>query len=329
VADMTTVDETDPAQEPPPAVLQPETGRSVSTHLVSRGYQQNFASPDKRVTVLDAASGCLIDRGRPIKSNFVRPDFNAFVAETGELVELLEARFAEIEKVVLDQIRRVGPGACRPQQRAAIINLFAIHLVRSESFRTKHGGILDQLRAHDIPRYDEDERLQQEFIRQHQREPQLGEIANIGLAQLDAKDQSNEMFVQSMARNHNRLAEILTPFFVQVITIAAPRLPGFVLSDVPVVHANTTTRGYGFRDDLALGDADLIIGPLTRRTAVAFSAKPMPHARFTTRRNVELFNAALWRGALREVACHPDDCLATQQMFRRLDRLPTVHLLRR
>ncbi|MGC4112213.1 MAG: hypothetical protein QM747_17720 [Nocardioides sp.] len=41
-------------------------------HFVSRGYQQNFASPDKRVAVISTASGRLIDVGRPIEIELPR-----------------------------------------------------------------------------------------------------------------------------------------------------------------------------------------------------------------------------------------------------------------
>jgi hypothetical protein len=37
---------------------------------VSRSYQQNFASPDKRVAVLCVRAGRIVDATRPIKSNF-------------------------------------------------------------------------------------------------------------------------------------------------------------------------------------------------------------------------------------------------------------------
>ena len=130
---------------------------------------------------------------------------------------------------------------------------------------------------------------------------------------------------ESTTRQHDQIAEMLNRFSMQVVW-TDHSLPGFVLADVPVVHANTQTGQYGFRDGLAIGDADLIIGPLTRRVATCFSTTRLPHERLRTRRMVELVNAVLWRAAREEVACHPDDVLSTQQMARRIDRLP-AHLL--
>ena len=53
-------------------------------HLVSRGYQQNFANAEKRVAVIDARSGRLVASDRPIKSNFAAPGFITHLDATGE-----------------------------------------------------------------------------------------------------------------------------------------------------------------------------------------------------------------------------------------------------
>src|SRR6266545_4365299 len=93
-----------------------------------------------------------------------------------------------------------------------------------------------------------------------------------------------------------------------------PPLPGFILGDVPVVHAQVDTERFGWRDLLAIGDANLIIGPLTRRVAVCFSATRVPYTQLKTRRLVDLMNSLIWKGSLAQVACHPEDSLATLQM---------------
>ena len=70
--------------------------------------------------------------------------------------------------------------------------------------------------------------------------------------------------VTTMIRQHDAMAEVLNRFHLQVIEIP-DHLPGLVIGDTPVVHALTSSNQYGFRDRLALGDANLIVGPLTAR----------------------------------------------------------------
>jgi hypothetical protein len=104
-------------------------------------------------------------------------------------------------------------------------------------------------------------------------------------------------------------------------------LPGFVLSDVPIVHVDSRTRRYGFRDELAIGDADLIVGPLSRRTAVCLTAEPMEHLAVTTKKATQLINAVFWRSARELVACHPDDTREARRVFAHLDELPVAKLV--
>lgn len=104
-------------------------------------------------------------------------------------------------------------------------------------------------------------------------------------------------------------------------------MPGFVLSDVPIVHADSRTGRYGFRDELAIGDADLIVGPLTRRTTVCLTAEPMEHFAVTTKKATQLINAVFWRSAREVVACHPDDTREARRVCAHLDDLPVAKLL--
>lgn len=92
------------------------------------------------------------------------------------------------------------------------------------------------------------------------------------------------------------------------------------------MHAALDNGRYGFRDQLALGDASFIIGPLTRTTAACFSARPLRPELIKTRKKVDAINAIFLRAASSEVACHPDDARAVRQAHSRLDRLPPAIL---
>lgn len=98
--------------------------------------------------------------------------------------------------------------------------------------------------------------------------------------------------------------------------------PVFPTTSSLVVHAALGEGCYAFRDHLALGDADFVIGPLTRTTAACFTVRPLPPVRVTTRKTLDAINAIFLRAAQVEVACHPDDANATRQTHSRLDRLP-------
>ena len=100
-------------------------------HWVSRGYQANIASIDKRVAIVSAQTGRLIEADRPIRSNFRERGFNGFFHTDGSSDPWLERAFARVERSVLNEIRLVGRNRCGPKQRAAVANLFAVHLVRT------------------------------------------------------------------------------------------------------------------------------------------------------------------------------------------------------
>lgn len=290
-------------------------------HFVSRGYQQNFASPDKRVTVISAVSGQVVDAGRPIKSNYREQGFTTFL-EAGVPNDLLESAFVSVERRVLNEIRTVSVDRCGPRQKADVANLFAIHLVRSPAFKDFHHDIGDRFRGVDVPAFVNNPKYIQEFEASEGRTPTEAELLELALRAYDELAADPMSIVKTMIRRHDAIAEKLNGFYLQVITVADSRLPGFVVGDTPVVHAALEDGRYGFRDRLALGDASFIIGPLTRTTAACFSARQLYPALIKTRKKVDAINAVFLRAASREVACHPDDALAVRQAHSRLDRLP-------
>ena len=288
---------------------------------MSRGYQQNFASPDKRVTVIDASSGQVIDDGRPIKSNFREQGFTTFL-EAGVPNDMLEKAFVGVERRVLNEIRSIGIGRQGPQQKADVANLFAIHLVRSPAFKAFHREIGDRFRAIDLPAYASKAELIERFEASEGRPPADGELEALALRVFDEMAADPMSLVSTMIRQHDMIAEKLNGFHLQVIELADSSLPGFVIGDTPVVHARLEDGRYGFRDRLALGDASLIIGPLSRTTAACFSARPFRPLLVKTRKKVDAINAIFLRAASEEVGCHPDDARAVRQAHSRLDRLP-------
>jgi hypothetical protein len=293
-------------------------------HLVSRGHQSNFADATKRIAVLDAASGQPIDV-RPIKSNWAAPGFNSFVRPDGEIVSDLELQWARLERTVLNQIRDVAPGSCTSEQASSVKSLLAIHLVRSASYYDAHIRIMAEVRRDVGGSLEGDAEAAARFEKSLGRPPRAGEILNLAERLSREQEASRFSFVESMANVHNKLAAMFANWRVQVVG-ADPSGPGFLLADVPVVHFSSTRKAYGFRDRLALGDANLIGAPLTRHTAVFLSAAPVRDAQLKTKKQIQRINALFWRSAIAEVACHPDDVREATRVWSHLSTLRPEHL---
>src|SRR5207248_476802 len=112
------------------------------------------------------------------------------------------------------------------------------------------------------------------FERTKRRPPNDGELLDLSTRVYDEVVADPMSLVSTMIRQHDAMAEMLNRFHLQVVELG-DNLPGFVLADTPIVHAALKLGLYGFRDRLALGDADFIIGPLTRTTAACFTARPL------------------------------------------------------
>jgi Protein of unknown function (DUF4238) len=114
-------------------MAEPKPSVPVRHHLVSKGYQKNFADERQRVSVVEARTGKLVEPLRPTKRNWAEDHWNSF-EEGGTQNPHLENEFARIEAKVMRSIREVSATNVTPREKAAIVNLFAIHLVRSKSF---------------------------------------------------------------------------------------------------------------------------------------------------------------------------------------------------
>jgi len=294
-------------------------------HFVSRGYQQNFASEDKRVAVFNVRLERVVENARPIKSNFREQGFTTFL-DAGVPNDLLEKAFMSVERRVLHEIRTIGVARRGPQQKADVANLFAIHLVRSPTFRWFHRLIGERFRDEHVTAFASNAELIERFTVSEGRPPSDGELLGLSVRVYDEIVADPMSLVSTMIRQHDAMAEMLNRFHLQVIALTRDDLPGFVIGDTPVVHALLDDGRYGFRDHLALGDANFIIGPLTRTTAACFTVRPLSPVLVRTRKMLDAINAIFLRAASEEVACHPDDANAVRQTHSRLNRLPPTIL---
>lgn len=197
-------------------------------HFVSRGYQQNFATDDKRVSVFNVGLGRVVDPLRPIKSNYREQGFTTFL-DVGVPNDLLERAFASVEKRVLNEIRRVNVDNRGPQAKADVANLFAIHLVRSPAFRYFHSHVGDQFRRETVPTYAATDELVARFIASEGRRPADGELLAMARRTYDALVADPMSLVTTMGRQHDAMAEMLNRLHLQVIVVAPNVGPGFII----------------------------------------------------------------------------------------------------
>jgi hypothetical protein len=299
----------------------------TNDHWVSQGYQANFATPDRRLAILNVHTGSLAPKTRAIRRNFCEKGFTTYL-DDGKRNDRLENAFAGLETTVLDRVRKVSPADRGPDLKIEVVHLFAIHLVRNPSFKAFHKSIAADVRARDVPAIAAEPDLPVWFEREFGRPPNDGELLDLTRAQYDALHGRPDTVLGSMAQQHDGIAEKLNRLNMQVVSIE-PALPGFAVGDIPIVHAHPATNRYGFRDHLALMDASFVFGPLSRRVGVCFSSKALPPFRVKTRRMLDTLNGLTIRTALNEVACHPDDAKAVRQAHQRLDRLPPSFLFER
>jgi hypothetical protein len=168
--------------------------------------------------------------------------------------------------------------------------------------------------------------VQQKFLSVLGRLPYPGELEEMAARYAATQVETNAFHIGSLLRLQRQIDTRLRRHAVQVATIASD-LPGLALGDVPVVHAQLATQRFGFAEDLAIDDADLIWAPISRRVAVLFTAEPMADAHVRTKKLLRKLNALTLRTALREVACHPDDALHLQRLQRDLSGILPIHQL--
>lgn len=290
-------------------------------HLVSKGYQANFALAG-RVAILDARTGRVIDSKRSIKENWRTQDFLSVISDAGIVDDTLEREFAQQEQFFLNAVRDIRafwpPTA---HQKRALDALTAVHLARSAAFAAAHAELAQSSVAITVGRLVHDERALNAFRRDRGREPEAGELEAVIETTATAFRGDPRLLLHGIRRVSTGVTGILARLSVQLVALDV-RLPGFLLADVPVLHGRRDEGVFGFREPVAVGDADIIVIPIQRRLAAFYTADPLPDLNVKTKKGWSWINALLAHGAATEVACHPDDAPDVSRLLRQLDRYP-------
>ena len=117
----------------------------VDQHLVSKGYQKNFANDEKKVAVFDTILGQEFRRLKAIKSNFTEDHFNTLLFNDGTPDFALEEEYSKMEGPTLENIRKLTPTTTDPRLLVSAITLSAMHLVRSHAYRDFQSELIGQL----------------------------------------------------------------------------------------------------------------------------------------------------------------------------------------
>lgn len=296
-------------------------GPRRNQHLVSKGYQRNFAD-GHWLAVLDANTGEIVCPQRSIKSNWRVTDFISVVSPDGDVDDSLEREFARSERVFLNVIREIRlHKPVTADQKAALDALAATHAVRSLSFSRAHDAAVRTVIEQLGPGLAGDERAVGLFARERGRPPGPGELEEIVAAVAIDFAEMPDLLVSGVRRVAAGLQQLLNKWTIQLVG-SARGLPGFVLPDHPVVHGRRSEGRFGFRDAGAIGDADLIVVPISRYLVAFYSGDRLRDVQVRTKNGVRWVNSLLLRGADGEVACHPDDAQETSRLIRDLDRYP-------
>lgn len=288
-------------------------------HLVSNGYQKNFAD-GVWVTVVDVATARVLHTRRSTKTNWKVRDFLSVPDGAGTFDDALEKELSRRETVVLNSVRDIEAfTAPSVVQRKSLDTLAAMHLVRSQAFDEKRRAVTENWLRNDVPGFVTHPRLTEKFIQSYGREPYDGELEAL-VARAGSEIASDPGGLAHSVRDGlKKLEMMLSKHEVQLIAVDE-QLPGLILADVPVLHGRRREGVFGFEAAGAVGDADTILVPVSRRLLASYSHRPLRDFRIGTKNGLDRVNALLAHGARREVICHPDDARDTVNMIRNKHR---------
>lgn len=293
-------------------------------HVVSAGYQRNFAD-GPWVSVLDARDGRVLHYRRSVRANWKVTDFASVKTSDGAVDDSLEHEFSRRETVFLNVVREIRINEPLPREhKAALDDLAAVHLARSFRFEQAHREIVLPKLSEDRSSLVHDPRLAEVFFRQHGREPEAGELQDLVDRTTEAFLHDPSLFADSLQRVLIGAQQLLETQHVQLVGMTDD-LPGFVLPDNPVVHGRLADGRFGFVEAGAIGDADIVIVPLSRRLAALYTARALRPVLIQTKSSVRWINSLLVRSAANEVVCHPDDQQELSRLIGNLHRYPPAN----
>ena len=271
-------------------------------HVVPAGYQRGFADGERiRLVAKDGT----VDRVVGVKDVFVEEGFLA-----GQFVDLpvdvIERAFADIEAVVVPDVRSITSLALSPDQAAAVKCLVAMLWARSYATRATSDRVRQTTAAERGPQLKTSPKVRAAFKTDFGRDPDPGEIE----AHVDRRVRefvsANKFYVDQVVRFYNQAVKHFTPLTVSLYS--ADKLPyGLITSDNPVL-LSTDMHLLGVARptvSVALLDARVIYTPLHRRMGACLTRSDESCRLASV--GVVRINNAMWRNARAHVVAHPDE----------------------
>jgi hypothetical protein len=266
-------------------------------HVVSAGYQRHFADGElirlwRKVSNTSKVIG--------VKDNFKRKGFNSAFTPDHGTIEELEDQWASIERKTLPAIQAAEQGDRSPALVQALKALVSMHYCRSYSHRDVASLTIDLLRKQGLD-LSEEPSMATAFEVQFGHPPQPGEMEARFDELVSSVEASNVLFVAGMTRIYGTVMKILEPLHLQIGTPAKTDF-GLILGDTPVVIQSGIN--VGIREGVGIGRCDMVYMPLSRWTAMSFSAEPVPDAVLSPA-HVQMLNLLMWRNCKDWLAAHP------------------------
>ena len=271
-------------------------------HIISRGFQRFFGDGDQ-VLLTDKSSRSYKRVGT--KDTFVAAHFNSWRTEAGWDTSL-ELEWQRIESLILPVLHSLLDEQGGDRQREAAKVLAALHFARSYSLREMQAVVAETTLISESNRYADDPKFIEMYADQFGHEPTRSELEAFVRERWADLTESGFLLQERMVHAYNWAKDYFAPLQVQFLY---PRSSiEFVLGDTPLIIGDKALIKVGIRDRLALGDAQNIWMPLTRKCSMNFWGvnQELPPDALLPPSEVQKLNWLSWRAADRFLICHPN-----------------------
>lgn len=275
-------------------------GRRNRHHVVSRGYQRNFAAGEL-IRLVDKRSRTYATVGT--RDAFVEQDFNSRRMPDQTWDDELEGEWRRAEHL-LPVLRRVGTSEETPTDRELIKPVIALHIARSYGFVELSNRIHDQVGSETGKRMGADPEMVRLYEQQVGHLAADGEIEAYVAGHMQTIKEDRQLLIERMAYAYNwALQNFLPRLRLQVLH--APPPFEWVTGDSPVLVGDQLGTKLLSRGQIAMGDSQTVYFPLTRYVAVTAWARDSEPDTTPPPASLQQINWMMWRNCLRYVACHP------------------------
>jgi hypothetical protein len=270
-------------------------------HVVPRGFQRYFAEGEQ-ITLVDKRNrtGRLVGTKDAFVSNGLLT-----VRINGTSSDEMEDEFARVESHVLPALARIRPGEW-PTGEDHLLMCAAGSLLWARSFGAEElrNRISTEMIDRSTERFASHQRFARIFRAQHGRDPARSDVEETVRESMRQIERERQVAVSAIARHYMQGIERFSAMDYDVL--AASTGHEFVTSDSPVLLGLDPEFGaVGMHNRIGIEKAQAIYVPIRRTVAVRFHREgPGTHRRLLPRA-MAVLNNAMWRNAVRWVACHP------------------------